>query len=94
MPAEDGELWFPGLSPGQGLQVLENKALRCVEISRALFPHESDGELKTIAFDFMCLTDNEINRILLLLRAPTKELVPMDIKKENRYSILRKENEA
>ena len=100
-------------------RALENKALRCLEISQALFPQESDEELESIASDFMSLTDNGINRILRHIRAVglvglrssslsssslssislTKEPVSgtgviEEIKRENRYSILRRENET
>jgi hypothetical protein len=97
-------------------RALGNKALRCLEISQALFPQESDEELESIASDFMFLTDNGINRILRHVRAIglrssslsspsfssislTKEPVPgtgiiEEIKRENRYSILRRENET
>ena len=55
---------------------LENKALRCLEISQIIFPHESDGELESIASDFMYLTDNGINRILRHLRGPGRRMSP------------------
>ena len=57
-------------------RALENKALRCLEISQIIFPHESDGELESIVSDFMYLTDNGINRILRHLRGPGRRMSP------------------
>lgn len=98
------------LHPDRALE--NNKAMRCLEISQRIFPHESEEELESVAVELMYLTNNGIDRILRLLRISnpsnpsfssislTKEPVPgtgvvevmKEVKRENRYSILRRDN--
>jgi hypothetical protein len=78
------------------------KALRCTEIAQRVFPHTPEHIIETIAVDLMSLTDNGISNILQHLRAQNPSSMKSEkpvpgtgvIKKENRYTLLRKNDET
>jgi hypothetical protein len=75
----------------------EEKALICLEIAERILPHISDFEAEGVAADFMYIPVDKLAEILKKLKV--KDSVQdtgekKEIKRENRYSILKRENGA
>jgi hypothetical protein len=81
-----------------GIRALnEEKALICLEIAERILPHISDFETEGVAADFMYIPVDKLAEILKKLKV--KDSVQdtgekKEIKRENRYSILKRENGA